>query len=60
MAGKGYTGEGEMPAIPDEVKIETARRYVEAYEKITGQTFQAEPCVDLESRLRKNLAQYFV
>lgn len=59
LAGKGYTGEGEMPAIPDEVKIETARRYIDAYEKITGQTFIAEPCSDLGARLRKNLGKYF-
>ncbi len=59
LAEKGYTGEGEMPAIPDEVKIETARRYIDAYEKITGQTFIAEPCTDIEARVRANLLRYF-
>jgi phosphoribosylaminoimidazole-succinocarboxamide synthase len=39
LAEKGFIGEGEVPAIPDEVRAETARRYIEAYELITGQTF---------------------
>ena len=28
-----------VPPIPDEVRLETARRYIEAYETITGQAF---------------------
>ena len=28
--------------IPDEVKIEAARRYITAYEMITGKLFEAE------------------
>lgn len=59
LAEQGYRGDGEMPAITDEVKIETARRYIEAYEKITGQTFDAENCTDVEGRLRSNLSKYF-
>ncbi len=52
-------GDGEMPEITDEVKIETARRYIEAYEKITGQTFQAENCEDVNGRIQENLSSYF-
>jgi phosphoribosylaminoimidazole-succinocarboxamide synthase len=54
LAGQGFKGDGAIPAIPDEVRIEAARRYVEAYETITGQTF--EP--DLEeptARMARNL-----
>lgn len=36
---RGFTGEGEPPVIPDEVRIETASRYVEAFETITGEPF---------------------
>ncbi len=38
---RGFMGEGEPPAIPDEVRIETAGRYVEAFETITGEPFVA-------------------
>jgi phosphoribosylaminoimidazole-succinocarboxamide synthase len=37
---RGFSGEGEPPAIPDEVRAETAWRYVQAYEAITGEIFQ--------------------
>ncbi len=37
---RGFTGEGSIPPIPDEVFEETKRRYVEAFERITGQKFQ--------------------
>jgi len=42
LAGKGFLGEGEVPAIPDDVRAETARRYIEAFELITGNLFEAE------------------
>lgn len=59
LANQGYMGEGEMPVITDEVKIETARRYIEAYEKITGQIFQADNCENIENRIKNNLSSYF-
>ena len=39
---KGFMGEGEIPEIPDEVKVEVAWKYIEAYEKITGEEFVPE------------------
>ncbi len=57
LAEKGFVGEGDVPEIPDEVKVETARRYIEAYELITGQAFVAE-VGNVGERLEKNLAQY--
>ncbi len=36
---RGFSGDGEAPAIPDEVRVETAWRYVQAYEAITGENF---------------------
>jgi phosphoribosylaminoimidazole-succinocarboxamide synthase len=38
----GFSGNGEPPAIPDEVRVETAWRYVEAYETITGTRLDAQ------------------
>ena len=39
---KGFMGEGEIPEIPDEVKVEVAWKYIQAYEKITGADFVPE------------------
>ncbi len=57
LAERGFTGEGEIPVVPDEIKVETARRYIEAYELITGQTFVAE-VGDVGARLAQNLSKY--
>lgn len=59
LSEQGFTGDNELPVIPDDVKIETARRYIEAYERITGQTFEADVCSDINDRMRRNLANYF-
>lgn len=58
LAARGFTGDGEIPLVPDDVKVETARRYIEAYELITGQAFMAE-VGDVNERLAKNLSKYF-
>jgi phosphoribosylaminoimidazole-succinocarboxamide synthase len=39
LADRGYRGDGEPPPIPDEVRVEAARRYIEAGEAITGADF---------------------
>lgn len=57
LADKGFIGEGEIPEIPDDVRVETARRYIEAFELITGQEFKAE-VGDVLERLTGNLARY--
>ncbi|MBD3360783.1 phosphoribosylaminoimidazolesuccinocarboxamide synthase [Candidatus Peregrinibacteria bacterium] len=57
LAERGFRGEGEIPEIPDEIKAETARRYIESYELITGETFKAE-VGDVLSRIEKNLSKY--
>jgi phosphoribosylaminoimidazole-succinocarboxamide synthase len=50
----GFTGDGPLPALPDAVRVEAARRYIEAVEQITGSAFQ--PTLgDPLPRLRKNL-----
>lgn len=39
LAARGFTGEGEIPALSDEVRVEATRRYIEAVEQITGAPF---------------------
>lgn len=40
LAARGFRGDGEPPALTDEVRIEAAKRYIEAYERITGLEFK--------------------
>lgn len=54
LANKGFIGEGAIPEIPDEVKIEAAKRYITAYEMITGKLFEAENG-DVLERIERNL-----
>lgn len=42
LSAQGFTGDGEVPPLTDEVRIEAARRYVEAFERITGRDFVAD------------------
>ncbi|MBI5517742.1 MAG: phosphoribosylaminoimidazolesuccinocarboxamide synthase [Deltaproteobacteria bacterium] len=42
LAAQGFTGEGAQPPLTDEVRVEAARRYVEAFERITGAPFTAD------------------
>ncbi len=58
LADKGFRGDGEIPVIPDEIRAETARRYIEAFELITGETFEAQVGQVLP-RLEQNLSKYF-
>lgn len=54
LASVDYKGDGPPPAIPDDIRVEAARRYVQAYEQITGTAFvpnEDEP----QARMRRNL-----
>jgi phosphoribosylaminoimidazole-succinocarboxamide synthase len=50
----GYRGDGEPPELPSDVRVGAARRYVEAFERITGETFVPDTEEPL-SRIAKNL-----
>jgi len=54
LADQDYLGDGDPPALTDEIRCEAARRYIEAYERITGTDFvpDLEPA---EARIRRNL-----
>lgn len=54
VSERGYRGEGPPPALPDEVRIEAARRYIATYERITGRTFVPDIGEPL-SRIARNL-----
>ncbi len=50
----GYRGDGDPGPLPDDVRVGAAKRYIEAFEKITGTTFtpNTEPPI---ARIARNL-----
>lgn len=57
LADQGYRGDAPPPRIPDDVRCEAARRYIEAYERVTGLAFtpDLEPVAE---RLARNLRPF--
>ena len=51
----GYRGDGPPPEMPDDVRVEAAKRYVEIYELITGKTFVPDQSPDPRARIAANL-----
>lgn len=49
---QGYMGEGTPPEFSDDVRVDTAMKYIEAYEIITGKEFVAEVGDPAESIVR--------
>jgi phosphoribosylaminoimidazole-succinocarboxamide synthase len=54
LAKEGFTGDGPLPDIPDDVRVEAAARYIEAFESITGTPFVPD-LEDPAVRIPKNL-----
>ncbi len=50
----GFSGHGKPPALTDEVRVMLARKYIEVYERLTGETF-ASGVGSVEERITKNL-----
>jgi phosphoribosylaminoimidazole-succinocarboxamide synthase len=54
LVARGFSGQGAPPRLDQELRLETARRYIEIYEQVTGHDFQP----DLEppaERIRRKL-----
>jgi phosphoribosylaminoimidazole-succinocarboxamide synthase len=54
LGEQGYKGEGPPPEIPIEVRCESARRYIEAFEQVTGRAFEPN-LEDPLPRIARNL-----
>lgn len=48
-----------LPQIPSEIILNTARVYIDAFERITGQSFRPPQELDIGNRVRENLRRYF-
>jgi phosphoribosylaminoimidazole-succinocarboxamide synthase len=51
---RGFTGHGAPPPIPDDVRVDLARKYLAAFEQITGAPLSLEPG-DVHARIERNL-----
>ncbi len=51
----GFSGHGKPPPLTDDVRVMLARKYIEAFEKLTGETFTSE-VGNVAERIRRNLA----
>jgi phosphoribosylaminoimidazole-succinocarboxamide synthase len=54
LSDQGFRGDGPIPTIPDAVRVESSRRYIEACEAIRGEPFVPNQEAPAE-RLLKNL-----
>ena len=50
----GFSGHGTPPALTDEVRVMLARKYLEVFERLTGQAFVSE-VGSVAARIEKNL-----
>ncbi len=57
---KGFQGkEGQsVPHMPDDFVNQVSERYIELYEKITGEKFQRASLTDLPDRIEKNVSAW--
>lgn len=60
LIDKGFQGkEGQqMPEMPEEFVSEVSDRYIELYEKITGESFVKEDPGDVNKRIEKNIREF--
>jgi len=54
LVSQGFDGHGAPPPLPDEVRLEAARRYIEIFEVLTGRAFEPDTSPPV-GRLAKNL-----
>ncbi len=59
LADRGFLGDGPPPLLTEEVRIEAAARYIQAYELITGKDFDPASA-PAGPRMAKALAPYAV
>lgn len=59
LMANGFQGkEGQvMPVMPDEMVDQVTQRYIELYERITGQAFQKAAAKDIEQRIYKHVVE---
>jgi len=59
LINKGFMGDGNIPKISDEVRIEIIQRYSESFKMIMGFEFVPDESNIIE-RINKNIRKYFI
>lgn len=61
LMDQGFQGgeDQSLPDLPDEFRLEVARRYVALYELVTGKPFEPDTHPHPEERIRQALERYF-
>jgi phosphoribosylaminoimidazole-succinocarboxamide synthase len=54
---RGFRGDGEAPEIPDSVRTEVSRRYIEAFEAVTGEKFVP---ASLDTEAERKIVQSYI
>jgi phosphoribosylaminoimidazole-succinocarboxamide synthase len=58
LLAQGYEGEGEPPEMTDEFVQEISARYIELFERMTGQDFVKAKGGDPLERIKRNVLHY--
>lgn len=60
LMDNGFQGKDgqQMPVMPDEFVKTVSARYIELYEKVTGEAFTGTVSDDIEDRIRTNVERY--
>lgn len=60
LIGNGFQGlAGQVvPVMPNEYVIEVSERYIELYEKITGEAFIKSDAANIDSRIERNVLEW--
>ncbi len=57
FAKQGYKGRGKIPQMSEDLIVDLARRYIEVYEKVTGEKFSIDLSIDPKKRIMENLSK---
>lgn len=56
LRSRGYAGDdGPQPVVTDDARLMLAEKYIELYERMTGEAFEIPRDADVIERIRKNL-----
>ena len=60
LRGQGFEYGGKKPEVTDDVRLQLSAKYIDLYERITGESFLLPNDPDVHSRLKKNLEEFTV
>lgn len=55
---RGYIGDGTPPKMPKSLQTQVSKRYIDAYEMITGKSFVIAKDKSIEKRIQKNVTKF--